>query len=198
MTFFFATFPTPAGPLSVAVNAEGAIVATAFGPLERLRGRAPGALEFIEDPTRLRAASTQIADYFAGRQQGFTVPLAPIGSAFQRTVWAELARIPFGETRSYGDIARTLGTAPRAVGRANATNPIALLIPCHRVIGANGTLTGYAFGETIKRRLLEHEGVPISSAGRPVPTKKADSNESARIESGENPGRLYSRRELSR
>lgn len=198
MTLFFATFPTPAGPFSVALNAEGAIVATAFGPLARLRGRAFGAPEFIENPSRLRVVGTQIADYFAGRRQGFTVPLAPIGSAFQRTVWAELARIPFGETRSYGDIARTLGTAPRAVGRANATNPIALLIPCHRVIGANGTLTGYAFGETTKRRLLEHEGV-LTNPALPLDTdKKADSNESARIGTGELPTRPYSRRELSK
>jgi methylated-DNA-[protein]-cysteine S-methyltransferase len=183
MTFFFATFPTPAGPFSVAVNTKDSIVATAFGPLARLRGRVSGAPEFIEDPARLHDAGTQIADYFAGCRQGFTVTLAPIGSAFQHKVWAELARIPFGETRSYGDIARTLNTAPRAVGRANATNPIALLIPCHRVIGANGAITGYAFGETIKRRLLVHEGVPISSALPADADKKADSNESARIES---------------
>ena len=161
MTLFFATFPTPAGPFSVAVNTKDSIVATAFGPLARLRGRVSGAPEFIEDPARLHDVGTQIADYFAGRQQGFTVPLAPIGSAFQRTVWAELARIPFGETRSYGDIARTLGTAPRAVGRANATNPIALLIPCHRVIGANGALTGYAGGVERKAWLLRHEGAML-------------------------------------
>lgn len=171
MTLFFATIPTPAGPFSVAVNPEGAIVATAFGPLALLRDRAPGVSELIEDPARLLAAGTQIADYFAGRRQRFSLPLAPIGSEFQCKVWAELARIPFGETRSYGEIARPLGTAPRAVGRANATNPIALLIPCHRVIGANGTLTGYAFGETTKRRLLEHEGITISSA-LPVETDK--------------------------
>jgi methylated-DNA-[protein]-cysteine S-methyltransferase len=95
--------------------------------------------------------------WFKGQRRDFSVPLAPRGSAFQQRVWAELARIPFGETRSYGELARVLKSAPRAVGRANATNPISLLIPCHRVIGADGKLTGYAFGEATKRRLLDFE-----------------------------------------
>ena len=90
----------------------------------------------------------------------FTLKLAPSGTPFQQGVWAALQRIPFGESRSYGQIATELGNpgASRAVGRANATNPIALIVPCHRVIGSDGSLTGFAFGEDIKRRLLAHEG----------------------------------------
>ena len=86
--------------------------------------------------------------------------LAPCGTPFQQSVWTALQRIPFGETRSYGQLATELGNpgAARAVGRANATNPIALIVPCHRVIGSDGSLTGFAFGEDIKRRLLAHEG----------------------------------------
>ena len=107
-----------------------------------------------------RGSLRETAEYFAGKRQHFTLRLAPQGTPFQQTVWGGLQRIPFGETRSYGQLAADLGlgNASRAVGRANATNPITLYIPCHRVIGADGSLTGYAFGEELKRRLLEHEG----------------------------------------
>ncbi len=115
----------------------------------------------------------QIAEYFEGMRTAFDLPLAPHGSAFQKRVWTELMRIPFGETISYAELARRVGRsgAFRAVGRANATNPIALVIPCHRVIGSGGELTGYAFGVDLKRRLIEWErgvarelrsGVPLS------------------------------------
>ena len=101
----------------------------------------------------------ELADYFAGRLDQFTTPLALSGSEFTRSVWEELRRIPPGETRSYGDIARTLGrpSAVRAVARANGANQIALLIPCHRVIGADGSLTGYGGGLWRKQRLIEIE-----------------------------------------
>lgn len=105
-------------------------------------------------------ARTEIAEYFAGTRRTFDVPLVLRGSAFQRDVWRELLRIPFGETRSYADIARGLGKpgAYRAVGRANATNRIPLVIPCHRVIGADGSLTGYGGGLGAKESLLRFEG----------------------------------------
>ena len=98
-------------------------------------------------------------EFFAGKRQSFDLPLSPLGTAFQKRVWAELQRIPFGQTRSYAQLAEAVGSpgAARAVGRANATNPICLLVPCHRVIGANGSLTGYAGGLDCKRALLDLE-----------------------------------------
>jgi len=110
-------------------------------------------------PAKLAAVRAQVDEYFAGTRRDFDLTLAPAGgSEHQRRVRAALLAIPFGETRSYGELAKKLGSSPRAVGRANATNPISLIVPCHRVIGADGSLTGYAFGESIKRRLLAHEG----------------------------------------
>ena len=101
----------------------------------------------------------QVTEYFSGKRTAFDLPLAPRGSAFQKSVWSELMRIPFGETISYAELARRVGRpgAFRAVGRANATNPIALIIPCHRVIGSSGDLTGYAFGVDLKRKLIDWE-----------------------------------------
>lgn len=104
-------------------------------------------------------AAAELGEYFAGWRRNFTLPLAPHGTEFQLRVWNELRRIPCGETRTYGEIARAIGQprACRAVGMANNRNPIAILIPCHRVIGSNGSLTGYAAGLAIKRQLLELE-----------------------------------------
>ena len=150
------TFATPFGDFSIAVDDSAALVATAFGPAAALPARA-ALCHTLYDKVRTAAAREQIRAYFAGERRDFDLPLAPSGSVFQQRVWAALRDIPFGETRSYGELARALGSSPRAVGRANATNPICLIIPCHRVIGADGSLPGYAFGEDIKRRLLEHE-----------------------------------------
>lgn len=107
----------------------------------------------------LERLRVELDAYFGGRSGSFTVPLAASGTPFQDEVWAALRRIPAGATRSYGDLARLLGrpTAFRAVARANATNPIAVIVPCHRVIGSDGSLTGYAGGLAIKRWLLDHE-----------------------------------------
>jgi methylated-DNA-[protein]-cysteine S-methyltransferase len=154
---YVSTFPTPLGDFSVAVNETGAITATAFGGPEALEKRA-ARCRVIRDPARGQAARGQIEEYFRGGRRGFTLRLAPAGSPFQRRVWQALQEIPYGETKSYGEIARKLGSSARAVGRANATNPICLIVPCHRVIGADGTLTGFAFGTDLKRRLLAHEG----------------------------------------
>lgn len=111
------------------------------------------------DPAKFDQVREQLADYFAGRLQAFGLPLEPQGTPFQRRVWSELRRIPFGETISYGELARRIGqpSASRAVGRANGQNPIAVIVPCHRVIGANGSLTGFGGGMDRKRWLLEHE-----------------------------------------
>ncbi|HEY6794663.1 MAG TPA: methylated-DNA--[protein]-cysteine S-methyltransferase, partial [Kineosporiaceae bacterium] len=111
------------------------------------------------DPV-LRQAAAELAEYFAGARRVFEVPLAPRGSAFQLAVWVQLRTIPYGATVSYGDIARRLGLPPgasRAVGLANGSNPISIIIPCHRVIGADGSLTGYGGGLPRKRFLLDLE-----------------------------------------
>lgn len=111
----------------------------------------------------LDAAEAQLREYFAGTRRTFDLPLAPRGTAFQQRVWAALRAIPYGETRTYGELAAAIGSpsASRAVGMANHHNPIPIVIPCHRVIGANGTLTGYAGGLEIKRKLLALEGITI-------------------------------------
>jgi len=113
----------------------------------------------VEDPV-LDQAERQLSEYFDGKRIEFDLPLASEGSEFQKKVWAELRRIPYGETATYGDIARRLGYEPvisRAVGVANASNPLPIVVPCHRVIGSDGKLTGYAGGIDRKRVLLELE-----------------------------------------
>ena len=107
----------------------------------------------------LALAAAQLAEYFAGARRDFDVPLGPHGTGFQRLVWAELEKIPYGATRSYGELARLLGrpAASRAVGAANGRNPISIFVPCHRVIAGSGALTGYAGGLAAKRWLLAHE-----------------------------------------
>ncbi|HEY0180888.1 MAG TPA: methylated-DNA--[protein]-cysteine S-methyltransferase [Dokdonella sp.] len=107
----------------------------------------------------LAAAFEQLEAYFAGERHTFDLPLAAHGTAFRKRVWDELARIPYGETISYGELARRIGAAAasRAVGAANGANPLPIVVPCHRVIGANGTLTGFGGGLPTKQWLLEHE-----------------------------------------
>jgi methylated-DNA-[protein]-cysteine S-methyltransferase len=115
-------------------------------------------------------ATAQLAEYFDGTRTEFDLPLAPRGTQFQLAVWAELARIPFGVTFSYGDVALALGkslVASRAVGLANGRNPISIIIPCHRVIGADGSMTGYGWGVDRKEWLLRHEGA-LEAAVSPV------------------------------
>ena len=105
------------------------------------------------------SAIEQLNEYFTGKREEFDLPLAPSGTPFQQKVWAELKKIPYGQTRSYKDIAHAVGSdnAYRAVGMANNKNPIAIVIPCHRVIGSDGSLTGYAGGIDIKKSLLDLE-----------------------------------------
>ena len=162
---------SPVGSLRI-VARDGAIVAIEFSPFrtpvtdESLATAGPLAppgapLGSREDHNPLlRSAVDQLAAYFARELKEFDLPLAPRGSAFQQLVWDQLRLIAYGETASYGEIARRLGksnAASRAVGLANGRNPIPIVIPCHRVIGANGTLTGYAGGLERKQQLLELE-----------------------------------------
>ena len=116
-------------------------------------------VEDSEHPLLLEA-ERQLAEYFAGRRQRFTLPLDPTGTTFQRNVWDALGTIPFGETRSYSQIAQQIGhpQAVRAVGAANGRNPLSIVVPCHRVVGATGALTGFAGGLDVKARLLALEG----------------------------------------
>lgn len=153
---YFDTWSTPIGTFSLAVEDGGAVIATAFGDERALRERLGGS-DLLRDGARVAAARRQADEYFEGGRRAFTVPLAASGSDFQHRVWAALGAIPYGETRSYGELAREIGSSARAVGRANATNPICVIVPCHRVIGADGSLTGFAFGEETKSRLLDHE-----------------------------------------
>jgi methylated-DNA-[protein]-cysteine S-methyltransferase len=154
--YHFSTFKTPLGSFSVAVDSKGGVAAAAFGGRKSL-GLRLHSDRLIMDPAGTAPARRQVEEWFRGERKAFTLALAPAGTSFQRKVWSALSRIPYGATRSYGDLSKKVGGSPRAVGRANATNPICLLIPCHRVIGADGSLTGYAFGEARKRKLLRHE-----------------------------------------
>ena len=115
--------------------------------------------EWTRDDSAFEDARTQLREYFAGERTVFDLPLNPHGTAFQTKVWLALREIPYGETASYGETAAAIGapTASRAVGLANGQNPISIIVPCHRVIGANGSLTGYGGGLDAKRWLLGHE-----------------------------------------
>lgn len=116
--------------------------------------------EWREGGSALDDAATQLAEYFAGQRRVFDLRLRPIGTDFQQRTWRALQRIPYGATASYGDIARSIGKpkAMRAVGAANGRNPLPIVIPCHRVIGSDGGLTGFGGGTDIKRTLLQLEG----------------------------------------
>lgn len=163
-SIYFSTFETPAGPFSVAVDFSGAVVAAAFGDERALTQRATGK-HAVADSERTARARAEIMNYFRSPPMSFSLMLAPRGTEFQKRVWAALRNIPSGQTRSYGDIARELRSSARAVGQANAANPICLIVPCHRVVASDGSLGGFAFGVATKRRLLEHEG---ALSGRPV------------------------------
>ena len=131
------------------------------GALREIRFESDGPAGGREDAgdALLHETSRQLRDYFAGGLREFQLPLAPVGTAFQQRVWRELLNVKYGETRSYGDIARLIGApaAVRAVGTANGRNPIPIVIPCHRIIGANGKLTGFGGGLPLKKFLLNLE-----------------------------------------
>ena len=155
----YAKISSPLGPLYATLHDEG------LGGLYFDGGRhaPPISADWREDAGAqpLRALSTQLQEYLDGRRRAFDLPLAPRGTPFQVRVWSEIARIPFGETITYTELAKRVGSidAMRAVGAATGRNPHSIIVPCHRVIGSDGTLTGYAGGLDRKRRLLELEGV---------------------------------------
>lgn len=147
---------SPVGRLLLAGDGESLIqVCFQSGPRPL---RPPGG--WIDDAAPLRAAIAQLGEYFAGGRRAFDLPLAPRGTEFQRRVWRALTAIPYGKTVSYGELARRIGkpSASRAVGLANGANPLPIIVPCHRVIGADGSLTGFGGGLPIKRKLLALEG----------------------------------------
>lgn len=164
MTALFSTFDTKLGPFTVAVDPAGVLVATAFGSLDEARRQRRDIAEFRPNDRATKDARQQIADYLSGARGDFHLPTSTGGTTFQRRVWQALLEIPRGATRSYGDLARELQSSPRAVGRAVGTNPLCLVVPCHRVIGSDGSLTGFAFGVGIKQRLLELEGWDLTQA----------------------------------
>lgn len=137
---------------------------SALHGLHMLEGRRPPTVSptWKRSATAFEQVEAQLGEYFEGRREQFEVPLAMSGSPFQLRVWAALREIPYGQTTSYGEIARRVGepAAARAVGIANGRNPIAVIVPCHRVIGANGRLVGYGGGLSRKRLLLDLERAP--------------------------------------
>jgi methylated-DNA-[protein]-cysteine S-methyltransferase len=154
MTFSYKTMQSPVGELTLVASAHG-LSAILWENDDPARVRLGPLVEDNAHPV-LVEAERQLGDYFAGTRKAFTVPLDFHGTEFQKSVWAALLAIPYGETRSYGEIARAVGrpTAFRAVGAANGRNPISIIAPCHRVIGTNGALTGFAGGLEAKKLLL--------------------------------------------
>jgi methylated-DNA-[protein]-cysteine S-methyltransferase len=162
---YFARVESPVGKLLLVGAREGAGLALRgiyFDDAAHGSGAVPAGAR--EEPGAFAEVKTQLDAYFAGRRCAFELPLAPVGTEFQRRVWTALSAIPYGTTTTYAAIARSIGKprAVRAVGAANGKNPLSIVVPCHRVIGQDGTLTGYAGGLPRKRRLLELESAQHS------------------------------------
>ena len=165
MTFALERIPSPIGTILL-VTSERGVCALDF---EDCRGRMDALLERRFGTVRVSAhehseAALRVRDYLGGELDALdSLPVDTRGTSFQQRVWSELRTIPAGSTCSYGDLARSIGrpTASRAVGAANGRNPVALVVPCHRVVGSDGSLTGYAGGVERKRWLLAHEGAPL-------------------------------------
>ncbi|MDG2526985.1 methylated-DNA--[protein]-cysteine S-methyltransferase [Stenotrophomonas sp. HITSZ_GD] len=153
-------FDSPIGPLTVAVDARAVRHILFAENRHDARGREHW--QHAPDDALLREARAQLLDYLAGRRTAFELPLAPQGTSFQCEVWQTLAHIPFGDTWTYAQLAARVGkpTAMRAVGAANGRNPLPIVLPCHRVIGADGSLTGFGGGLPTKLALLRLEGAP--------------------------------------
>jgi methylated-DNA-[protein]-cysteine S-methyltransferase len=152
-TTYYATMPSPVGELLLTASQNG--LTGLYLPGERRRPEPDWEL----DRARLAPYCRQLEEYFAGDRVTFSLPLAPPGTPFQRQVWEELVTIGYGSTISYTELARRVGRprSIRAVGGANGRNPVCIVVPCHRVIGANGALTGYSAGVDAKRWLLDFE-----------------------------------------
>lgn len=146
---------SPVGPLTLA-GEDGALSGLY---LCEQRHRPPRERFGTEDPAGFDAVAEQLAEYFAGERTTFDLPLRLHGTPFQRRVWEALCEIPYGETTSYGELAERIGRpgAARAVGLANGRNPVSIIVPCHRVVGSTGSLTGYGGGIAVKRQLLDFE-----------------------------------------
>lgn len=163
---------SPVGPLVVVVDDDGALAGLYYADGHTPAPR-PAALGGCADPAdpQVAAVTTAVTAYLEGRTDVLEVPLSsaavPGATDLQRAVWAEVAAIPRGQTRTYGEVAAAIGrpTAVRAVGQAVGRNPHSLVVPCHRVVGSGGRITGYAGGVEVKRRLLELEGVTLGTAG---------------------------------
>ncbi len=151
---FASRLHSPVGELLLLANPRGLC-----GLHMEIQRYPPAPADWRSDEARFAEARRQLAAYFAGELREFDLPLSPEATPFQRRVWDELVRIPFGQTTSYGKLAHRLGDikASRAVGLANGRNPISIVVPCHRVVGSKGALTGYAGGLERKRWLLDHE-----------------------------------------
>ena len=165
MTFAFDIFRSPVGDLTMIASGKG-LAALLWANDDPLRVRArPGAK--APDHPLLQETSKQLCAYFSGKLTRFDIPLDFHGTDFQKQVWAALLRIPFGQVRSYGQVALDIGrpSASRAVGAANGRNPLSIIAPCHRVIGSAGALTGFAGGLEAKRYLLDHEQSVLRSGG---------------------------------
>jgi methylated-DNA-[protein]-cysteine S-methyltransferase len=161
----FTTIESPIGRLLL--TSDGTALTGLYMEPSRKAQSTEGWIEDLSVPP-LAAAVRQLTEYFAGTRREFDLPLRPQGTAFQQRVWRELTEIPYGETWSYGELAKRIDkpSASRAVGLANGRNPISILVPCHRVIGADGSLTGYGGGLDRKRWLLAHEGSTKSPGAR--------------------------------
>jgi methylated-DNA-[protein]-cysteine S-methyltransferase len=152
----YSVVPSPLGDLTL--TSDGSAL-TGLYLADAAHARVPEP-SWVRDDASLREVARQLAEYFAGTRSHFDIPLAPSGTPFQRSVWQVLRAIPFGQTLSYAELAQRIGarSAVRAVGAANGKNPISIIVPCHRVIGSDGSLTGYAGGLPRKRWLLSLEG----------------------------------------
>ena len=151
---YYSYYEFPIGTLGIGEDGVG--ISHIFLP-----GTADVSAAVQKETPLIAAAAAQLREYFSGARKVFDLPLSPDGTAFQRRVWEKLCEIPYGECRSYGDLAGSIGNpkACRAVGMANHRNPILIVIPCHRVLGKDGSLTGYAAGMKMKQALLDLEGI---------------------------------------
>jgi methylated-DNA-[protein]-cysteine S-methyltransferase len=166
---FYTVIESPLGPLTL--TSDGTSLTRVYLPEANGRAAIHSGWTQDESAAPFAEARRQLDAYFEGRLQVFDLPLAPAGTEFRQRVWAELARLPYGITTSYGEIARRIGRpgSARAVGLANGANPIAIILPCHRVIGANGKLVGYGGGLPRKEALLAFEAAVLATGPGPFP-----------------------------
>jgi methylated-DNA-[protein]-cysteine S-methyltransferase len=155
----YAKFTTPLGTVQATAE-DGFLTSVDFIDAKYAK---PIAADWAEDPdaTPLKECAQQLREYFDGQRESFDLPTLPVGTAFQQRVWREISRVPFGATITYSELAKRSGAggSARAAGAATGRNPIAVIVPCHRIVGADGSLTGYAGGLERKTKLLEIEGV---------------------------------------